>query len=460
MIEIFTYIILPFLPLQSGGKVPSAPIEQVVLECKLQSCERIDSLFLFEFNGVNFTKVMSAPTTDWQNYQFKIPLERPRFYYVGTAPNNLKPIILGFEKKVSLRGSCAQMQMASLPDSDLNKQYELLKQTLSEHKNRLTNYLRQYQLANGQDNVEMANEAILGMRDLDKERKHLIDSLQKVQPFLAKIAALNTYLSYHNNGTADESELEYFATKTFQLVDWNDPDLEYNPWVYETIRDYAQTLASINLPVNNQKHYLDLQLSAIPQSRRTYMLALGGVIAGLQNAKSTLFIDYAKRYIQLYKDRYPDAAAQLESIVKSTQSFLPGAEAPDFTMETPDGKMLSLKDLRGKVVLIDFWASWCGPCRRENPNVVKAYQKYHPKGFDVLGVSLDKDRKRWLDAIEKDGLIWHHVSDLKGWSNAAAQLYGVSSIPHTVLVDRDGKIIARNLRGPALEQKLEEIFGE
>ncbi len=458
MKRLLAYSLLLCLAVLTGSS--QQPLDRVVLQCNLQSCERIDSLYLFEFNGVNFTKVMAAPTSDWQHYQFDIPLERPRFYYVGPAPSNLKPIILGFEEKVSLRGSCAQMQSASLTDSDLNRRYEQLKQTIAEHKNRLTNYLRQYQLANGQDNVEMANQAILAMRELDLERQHLIDSLQKVHPFLAKIAALNTYLSYHNHGTADESELEYFATKAFQLVNWNDPDFDYNPWVYEAVRDYAQTLASINLPVNTQKHYLDLQLSQIPQNRRTYMLALGGVIAGLQNAKSGLFIDYAKRYIELYKDKYPEAAAQLQEVIRSTQSFLPGAEAPDFTMETPDGKMLSLKDLRGKVVLIDFWASWCGPCRRENPNVVKAYKKYHERGFDVLGVSLDKDRKRWLDAIEKDGLIWHHVSDLQGWNNAAARLYGVSSIPHTVLVDPEGKIIARNLRGPALEQKLAEIFGE
>ncbi|MFQ5445757.1 MAG: TlpA family protein disulfide reductase, partial [Saprospiraceae bacterium] len=112
------------------------------------------------------------------------------------------------------------------------------------------------------------------------------------------------------------------------------------------------------------------------------------------------------------------------------------------------------------VLLIDFWASWCGPCRRENPHVVEAYHKYHDKGFDVLGVSLDKTKARWVAAIEKDGLIWHHVSDLKGWQNAAARLYGVRSIPHTVLLDKEGKIIARGLRGTALTAKLEDIFGE
>ena len=110
-------------------------------------------------------------------------------------------------------------------------------------------------------------------------------------------------------------------------------------------------------------------------------------------------------------------------------------------------------------VLVDFWASWCGPCRRENPHVKKLYDRYKDEGFTVLGVSLDKDEERWLQAIAADKLNWHHVSDLKGWSNEAAKLYGVRSIPHTLLLDREGKIIGVKLRGDALEKKLEEVFG-
>ncbi len=137
-----------------------------------------------------------------------------------------------------------------------------------------------------------------------------------------------------------------------------------------------------------------------------------------------------------------------------------GQVAPDFTQPTPEGENLSLSDLRGKVVLVDFWASWCKPCRRENPNVVRVYDKYKDKGFEILGVSLDAKREAWLGAIEQDQLGWMHVSDLEFWNNAAAQTYGVRGIPYTVLVDTEGKIIAQNLRGPSLEAKLAEIFGE
>ncbi len=138
-----------------------------------------------------------------------------------------------------------------------------------------------------------------------------------------------------------------------------------------------------------------------------------------------------------------------------------GDEAPDITLPTPEGATASLSDLRGKYVLVDFWAGWCKPCRAENPNVVRMYNKYNDKGFEVFSVSLDRTRNQWVDAIEKDGLIWpNHVSDLKYFQSAAAMTYKVNAIPFALLLDPEGRVIGKNLRGRALQAKLESIFGE
>ena len=141
-----------------------------------------------------------------------------------------------------------------------------------------------------------------------------------------------------------------------------------------------------------------------------------------------------------------------------------GKMAPNFEAPSPDGDMISLEDVKGKVTIIDFWAAWCGPCRRENPNVVKIYEKYHDQGLEIIGVSLDGQsrqpnaRQDWLNAIDKDGLTWNHVSNLKYFNDPVAKLYNIKAIPATFILDKDGKIVDRNLRGQRLEDRIKELI--
>jgi len=136
--------------------------------------------------------------------------------------------------------------------------------------------------------------------------------------------------------------------------------------------------------------------------------------------------------------------------------------APKFEGPTPSGDILSLDEALGKVTLVDFWASWCKPCRIENPNIVSVYQDYKDKGFKVLGVSLDKpnQKDRWIKAIEDDNLTWNHISNLQYWEEPIARLYGISSIPAAFLLDEDGRIVAKDLRGQALRNKVDELLNE
>jgi thiol-disulfide isomerase/thioredoxin len=154
-----------------------------------------------------------------------------------------------------------------------------------------------------------------------------------------------------------------------------------------------------------------------------------------------------------------------QEVQAQNQGLIIGMKAPDISMEGPDGKVIKLSSLKGQMVLIDFWASWCGPCRHENPNVVKAYQEFKDKkfrsgkGFTVYSVSLDTNKDRWLAGIKQDNLVWdYHVSDLQGWKSAVNQEYGIYGIPMSFLIDGDGMIVGKNLRGPALEAKLKEFL--
>lgn len=173
--------------------------------------------------------------------------------------------------------------------------------------------------------------------------------------------------------------------------------------------------------------------------------------------KDLAFLDELAKKMQkeMPKSRY---TKNFVEFVESNKTLSIGALAPDFTASTPDDKWIKLSDFRGKVILLDFWASWCKPCRNENPNVVKLYNKFKGKGFEILSFSLDEIKDDWKEAIKADGLTWTHVSDLKSWASPVSLKYKLEGIPATYLLDKDGKIIAINLRGEELEKKIAEVL--
>lgn len=182
-------------------------------------------------------------------------------------------------------------------------------------------------------------------------------------------------------------------------------------------------------------------------------------LSDLMNSRALSSIETRELYNKLSKEVQNSVLGkQISTRLEKASATEIGAKAPSFSGPTPDGSELALEDALGKVTLVDFWASWCKPCRAENPNIVKVYKKYHDKGLNIIGVSLDRSKQKWLEAIEADGLVWQHISHLQYWQDPIAQKYSVRSIPKAFLLDENGVIIAKDLRGQALEDKVAELL--
>lgn len=185
-----------------------------------------------------------------------------------------------------------------------------------------------------------------------------------------------------------------------------------------------------------------------------------GTLYALRQLNIDNHFQYIDSISMIMVDKFPDVpdVQQLGNELAQRRPLAVGAQAPDVALPNPEGDTIRISDFRGNYVLVDFWAGWCGPCRKENPNLVAAYEKYQGQGFQILGISLDRTREAWVNAIEEDKLIWDQISDLAYFNSVAAEIYMINAIPHSVLIDPEGKIVAKNLRGAMLNTKLETIY--
>ena len=232
---------------------------------------------------------------------------------------------------------------------------------------------------------------------------------------------------------------------------------QLNEKYYEAMsKNDAEVIRQIQMDAMNLEAQQVVKVKEMIESMGDSFASLAAI--GLLNPQNDFpFLD---ALVTKLNENYPGTGAimQMKQQLDEMRALAVGQLAPDIVLPDPSGKTTKLSDLKGKYVLIDFWAAWCKPCRQENPNVVRLYNQYNSKGFEVFGVSLDRSREDWVKAIADDRLTWTQVSDLQYFNSAAAVLYQIQAIPATYLVDPDGKIIAKDLRGPSLEAKLAEIF--
>jgi thiol-disulfide isomerase/thioredoxin len=443
----------------------AASFDSVTLVLQLDNCSAADSFSLWQAEGLFRDPILFTKPNGEGKFTFKLPrTEAPRFYFLGLnqESNQLRPVILGTEKEVLITGACFNPMNTEVKNSKINEDYNDAFRKANQLKIEMNKVVQNYQLNYNDANFRKQYED--EMLVVDKKKLALLDSLKKVSPFVGKIIALDTYTSYQHDPkkAAYKDELAYFTAQYFQYANLKDADYNNIPNIFELVRNYAQVILmpQYNLSRVQQKEIFNTLINSFPAQSMARKYALSGLMAKAFETQHPLSIDFSDRYLADFPTESDQRKGQITMMVNQIKAQMLEVPAPEIAQADTTGAIRKLSQMKGKVVLVDFWASWCGPCRKENPNVVKLYNKYKDNGFDIMSVSLDKDRAPWIKAINNDNLLWaNHVSDLKFWSNEAARTYGVSSIPSTVLVDKEGLIIGRNLRGEALEQKLTQIFG-
>jgi peroxiredoxin len=403
-------------------------------------------IYLYKYFGSELIKVDSSKLSKG-NLKFLNVYTRG-FYKLGFSVNKAIVMVIGDETEMLISADCNNFpNSAKISGSTENKLF-----------NEFTFRNSQYGQAIKQLSQQTAQ--LDGLRNTDTTRyKEILTSLRIKEDSI--LSSQNTYftsLYKDNKGTFMSKFAKMFivtdttnAVKYFSNEEFTDEEYVAGEMLVGKINSFFS-------------NYIDKTPQAFTEAAAFLLSkpAKGSVTKELfYKSIINLFIEIKLEYEAAFRKQM--AAEFSDNLnVKKYLASLPnlglqiGDPAPEIFLPDTSASFVKLSSLKGKVVLIDFWASWCGPCRRENPNMVKLYDKFKDKGLVILGVSLDESKQNWTAAIRKDKLPWMHISDLRGWKSIAAGIYGVQSIPQTFVIDKDGIIIAKNLRGPALEKFFEE----
>ncbi len=440
------------------------------IEGTLTGVQAQDSIYLYDQFGAEFRRIQGvALNKSGEKATFEMSGKVPEtgVYVLNYEAQAGLEVILGEDDLVTFEAEADNIFGTAKfgAKSPRNADYHQFQMQLARYQQVIQQNNQKMQQAQQQRNQQLMQQLQQQNQQVFQQQGQFVAGYLDKPGILGKTATVFQFEPYDPNKHQMYTDAKaYYIEGFMSSADFEDPQLAYIPVTSNKFQSYGQTmLMQYGVSYEEFTSAVDRYIEQTPEDSKLRKLLLYATVNAAANSRRhpsqlDIYVLYAKRFTEEFpEDPFTD---KVSGDVEKYGKTMIGSKAPDIAQTDPDGNQRKLSDVKGKVILVDFWASWCGPCRRENPRVVKLYQQYKDKGFEIFSVSLDKSKDKWLQAIQADNLTWdNHVSDLQGWQNGAAQNYGVSSIPFTLLLDEEGRIIAKNVRGPALDAKLKELLG-